>query len=110
MKNLLLLFVAIIFEVIATSSLKASEEFTKLWPSIITIVGYGLAFYFLSLTLRSIPMGIAYAMWSGIGIVLVSIVGVFVYNQKLDMPAVIGMALIVLGVVVINVFSKMGAH
>ncbi|MHC5310872.1 DMT family transporter [Myroides sp. LJL116] len=110
MKNLLLLFVAIIFEVIATSSLKASEEFTKLWPSIITIVGYGLAFYFLSLTLRSIPMGIAYAMWSGIGIVLVSIIGVFVYNQKLDMPAVIGMALIVLGVVVINVFSKMGAH
>lgn len=110
MKNLLLLFVAIIFEVIATSSLKASEEFTKLWPSIITVVGYGLAFYFLSLTLRSIPMGIAYAMWSGIGIVLVSIVGVLVYNQKLDMPAVIGMALIVLGVIVINVFSKMGAH
>ncbi len=109
MKNILLLVLAIICEVIATSSLKASQEFTKLFPSVITIVGYALAFYLLSLTLRSIPMGIAYAIWSGIGIVLVSVVGVVVYQQKLDLPAIIGMSLIVLGVVIINVFSKMQA-
>lgn len=106
----LMLLVAIIAEIIATSSLKASEGFTKLWPSIITVAGYGIAFYFLSLTLKSIPLGIAYAIWSGLGIVLVSIIGVLVYHQKLDLAAIIGLSLIVVGVVVLNVFSKSSVH
>jgi small multidrug resistance pump len=106
----LILLVAIVAEIIATSSLKASEGFTKVWPSIITVVGYGIAFYFLSLTLKSIPLGIAYAIWSGLGIVLVSIIGVLVYNQKLDLAAIIGLSLIVIGVVVLNLFSKSSVH
>jgi small multidrug resistance pump len=106
----LILLVAIVAEIIATSSLKASEGFTKVGPSIITVVGYGIAFYFLSLTLKSIPLGIAYAIWSGLGIVLVSIIGVLVYNQKLDLAAIIGLSLIVIGVVVLNVFSKSSVH
>ncbi|MGS4346885.1 DMT family transporter [Myroides odoratus] len=110
MKNFLFLFIAIISEVIATSALKASHEFTKIVPSIITIAMYGVAFYFLSLTLRSIPVGIAYAIWSGVGIVLVTVVAILVYGQKPDLPAIIGMAFIVLGVVIINLFSKMSAH
>jgi small multidrug resistance pump len=106
----LILLVAIVAEIIATSSLKASEGFTKVGPSIITVVGYGIAFYFLSLTLKSIPLGIAYAIWSGLGIVLVSIIGVLVFNQKLDLAAIIGLSLIVIGVVVLNVFSKSSVH
>jgi small multidrug resistance pump len=100
------LLIAIISEVAATSALRASGQFTKLWPSVIVVVGYGLAFYFMSLTLKSIPVGIAYAIWSGVGIVLVSVTGYFLYKQKLDLPAILGMGLIVLGVLVINLFSK----
>jgi small multidrug resistance pump len=92
--------------VAATSALRASNQFTRLWPSVIVVIGYGLAFYFMSLTLKSIPVGIAYAIWSGVGIVLISITGFLLYKQKLDMPAVLGMALIVAGVLVINLFSK----
>ena len=106
----LYLAVAIIAEVTATSALKASEEFTRLYPSIIVVVGYGLAFYFMTLVLRTIPVGITYAVWSGLGIVLVTLVGVMFYKQIPDMAAVIGMALIVSGVVVIFVFSKNIGH
>lgn len=110
MKNFLFLLVAIISEVIATSALKASHEFTKIIPSIVTVVMYAVAFYFLSLTLRTIPVGIAYAIWSGVGIVLVTIVAIVAYGQKPDLPAIIGMGFIILGVVIINLFSKMKAH
>lgn len=110
LKTYLFLFVAIVFEIIATSSLKASEQFSKLWPSVITIAGYLAAFYFLSLSLNKLNLGIAYAIWSGVGIVVISIVGLFLFKQKLDLPAIIGIALIVCGVVVINVFSKTTSH
>ena len=104
------LFVAILAEVIATSALKASEQFSKLIPSLIVIAGYMIAFYFLSLTLRTMQVGIAYALWSGVGIVLVSAAGYFLYQQKLDLPAILGISLIILGVIVINVFSKSASH
>ena len=104
------LFVAITAEVIATSALKASEQFSKLIPSLIVIAGYMIAFYFLSLTLRTMQVGIAYALWSGVGIVLVSAAGYFIYHQKLDLPAILGISLIILGVIVINVFSKSASH
>ncbi len=100
------LAIAIIAEVIATSALKASGEFTKLVPSIIVVTGYGVAFYFLALVLRTIPVGVAYAIWSGMGIVLITIVGSVFFKQIPDVPALIGMILIISGVVVINVFSK----
>lgn len=102
----LYLAIAIIAEVTATSALKASAEFTKLIPSIIVVVGYGLAFYFLTLVLRTIPIGITYAVWSGLGMVLVTVSGAILYKQIPDSPAIIGMGLIVLGVVVIHLFSK----
>ncbi len=106
----LYLSIAIISEVVATSTLKATEEFTRVWPSIVVVIGYALAFYFLTLTLRTIPIGIAYALWSGIGIVLVVIAGFILYNQSVDLAAVVGIGLIVLGVAVINVFSKTAMH
>ncbi len=102
--------IAIVCEVIATSALKASEEFSQLVPSIVVVVGYGVAFYCLSLTLRTIPVGIAYAIWSGVGIVLIALVGLFWFRQVLDLPAIIGMALIIAGVVVVNLFSKSVPH
>jgi small multidrug resistance pump len=110
MKNFLFLAIAIVFEIIATSALKKSEEFTKLIPSIITIVGYFGAFYFLSFAIRTIPIGIAYAIWSGVGIVLITIIGAVFFKQIPDLPAIIGLALILIGVIVINVFSKTTAH
>ena len=87
--NYAYLFVAILCEVIATSALKAAEGFTRLWPSVVVAVGYGLAFYFLSLTLRTIPVGVAYAVWSGIGIVLIALAGWVLYDQALDAPALV---------------------
>ncbi|SEN20174.1 small multidrug resistance pump [Duganella sp. CF517] len=110
MNKWLMLGIAIVAETIATSALKSSEGFSKLVPSAIVLVGYGVAFYFLSLTLRSIPVGIAYAVWSGVGIVLITAVGWAFFGQKMDAPALIGMALIIAGVVVMNVFSSAGAH
>jgi len=110
MKNLFFLGIAIIFEIIATSALKKSEQFTQIIPSIITIVGYFAAFYFLSFAIRTIPVGIAYAIWSGVGIVLITIIGAVFFKQIPDLPAIIGLALIMIGVVVINVFSKTTAH
>lgn len=102
----LVLGIAIVAETIATSAMKSSEGFTRIVPSMVVLVGYGIAFYFLSITLRTIPLGIAYAIWSGVGIVLITIVGWTVFGQKLDAPALIGIALIVAGVVTMNVFSN----
>ena len=106
----LYLAIAILAEVAATSALKASEEFTRLVPSLVVVVGYGVAFYFLTLVLRSIPVGVTYAIWAGVGIVLVALVGAVLYKQVPDIPAMIGIGLIVAGVVVINVFSKTVGH
>lgn len=102
----LYLSIAILAEVIGTSALKSAEGFTRLIPSVVVVIGYGLAFYFLSLTLKSIPVGIAYAIWSGVGIVLISLTGYFLYKQSLDLPAILGMSLIISGVIVLNLFSK----
>jgi len=108
--NYAYLFAAIISEVVATSALKAAEGFTRLWPSVIVILGYGIAFFCLSLTMRTIPIGIAYAIWSGVGIVLIALVGLLLYRQPLDAPVLIGMVLILAGVLVINLFSKTAGH
>ncbi|TYO99608.1 small multidrug resistance pump [Geothermobacter ehrlichii] len=106
----LYLAIAIISEVVATSALKATAEFTRLGPSLIVVAGYGLAFYFMTLTIRTIPVGITYAVWSGAGIVLVILAGILLYRQIPDLPAIIGMALIVAGVMVIHLFSKTVRH
>lgn len=100
------LAIAIVAEVIGTSALKASEEFTKLWPSILVVIGYGISFYCLSLVLKLIPIGIAYAIWAGVGIVLITVIGAVLFRQMLDVPALLGIALIVCGVTVINLFSR----
>lgn len=106
----LLLAVAIVAEVIATTAMKQSEGFSRLPWTIVTVVGYLIAFYFLSQTLRSIPTGVAYAIWSGVGIVLISAAAWAFQGQRLDLPAVVGMGLIISGVVVMNVFSKVTGH
>lgn len=106
----LYLAIAIVSEVIATSALKEVDGFTRWLPSLLVVAGYASAFYFLSLTLRFIPLGISYAIWSGAGIVLISLVGWFLYKQTLDAAALLGMALIVAGVAVINIFSKSITH
>jgi small multidrug resistance pump len=106
----MLLAAAIVAEVMATSALKSSDGFSRLWPSLLVVAGYGAAFFLLSLTLRAIPVGIAYAVWSGVGIVLIAVIAWLVHGQRLDAPAVLGMALIVAGVVVLNVFSKALVH
>ena len=106
----LYLSVAIVAEVIATSALKASDGFSRPLPSTLVLVGYGIAFYFLSLVLKTVPVGVAYAIWSGAGIVLIALVGWLVLKQTLDAPAVAGMALIVAGVAVIQLFSRSAAH
>ncbi len=106
MQHWIFLALAIISEVIATSFLKAAEGFTRLWPSLVVVIGYLLAFYLLSLTLRTIPVGVAYAIWSGVGIVLIALSGWLFLGQSLDLPALIGLALIIVGVVVINFFSN----
>lgn len=110
MHHWILLAIAIVSEVIATSCLKAAEGFTRFWPSIVVVAGYLLAFYLLSLTLKTIPVGVAYAIWSGAGIVLIALSGWLFLGQALDTPAVIGLSLIVAGVFVINVFSRSIAH
>ena len=106
----LYLAIAIVAEVTATSFLKSTEGFTKLWPSIVVVLGYAAAFYFLSLTLRTMSVGIVYAIWCGVGIVLVALIAWLIFGQKLDLPAVLGMALIIAGVAVINVFSASVRH
>lgn len=101
---------AIILEVIATSALNASNGMTRLVPAVLTVVGYGAAFYLLSLTLRTVPVGVAYAIWSGAGIVLISLIGLFWFRQSLDLAALAGMALIIAGVIVIYAFSDTAGH
>ncbi|MBE1159007.1 DMT family transporter [Dyella acidiphila] len=110
MQAWLTLGLAILAEVIATSALKASNGFSALLPSVVVIAGYGVAFFCLSLTLRQLPLGIAYAVWSGAGTALIALIGVVIYKQRLDLPAMLGIALIVAGVLVLNLFSKSGAH
>ncbi|ECD2298030.1 QacE family quaternary ammonium compound efflux SMR transporter [Salmonella enterica subsp. enterica] len=109
------LFIAIVVEVIATISLKLSDSFTRLVPSLVTIIGYCIAFWCLTIPMRTIPMrtipaGIIYAIWSGVGIVLIGLIGWLFLGQKLDVPAIIGMLLIICGVIVINLFSKSVSH
>jgi small multidrug resistance pump len=108
--NWLYLAIAIVLEVIATSALKASDGFTRLLPSLVVVVGYSAAFYTLSLTLRTMPVGVVYAVWSGVGVVLITLVGWLWFKQELDIPAFIGIALISSGVVVLNFFSKSVSH
>jgi multidrug transporter EmrE-like cation transporter len=110
MTKWLFLSVAILAEVVATSALRSSEGFSKLVPSVVVLLGYGATFYFLSLALRSIPVGISYAVWAGMGIVLIAIVGWGLHGQKFDAWGVVGMSLILSGVVVLNVLSKSGGH
>ncbi len=104
------LAVAIVAEVIGTTSLKASDEFTRLVPSLVVVIAYSVSFYCLSTVVRSIPVGITYAIWSGLGVVLVAIAGAVVYNEIPDAPAILGMALILVGLVVMNVFSSTVGH
>jgi len=108
--HFLYLAIAIVAEVTATSFMKSSEGFTKLVPSLVMVVGYAVAFYFLSLTLRTLPTGVAYAIWSGAGVVLIAAIAWIFQGQKLDLAAIIGMGLIVTGVIVLNLFSKSTAH
>jgi small multidrug resistance pump len=109
-KHWLFLALAIVAEGVATTSLKASDGFQKPGPSLLGVVGYGLAYFFLSQTIKVIPVGITYAVWSGIGIVLVSFSSWLLYGQKLDQPALLGIGLILAGVLVINLFSRTGSH
>lgn len=110
LKYWLFLLAAIISEVTATSSLKASAGFTKIMPSVVVVVGYALSFYFLSLVLKAIPIGIAYAVWAGLGIVLLAVVGWMVFGQASDAPALLGMALILAGIIIMNIFSNTVSH
>ncbi|GES46589.1 small multidrug resistance pump [Rhizobium sp. ERR 922] len=105
-----MLLVAIVLEVIGTTALQMSQQFTRLGPTVVLVVCYAAAFYCLSVTLRVIPVGIAYAIWSALGIVLISMVGVVLFRQKLDLAAIIGLALIIVGVLVVNLFSKSVSH
>ncbi|MBL4749558.1 MAG: QacE family quaternary ammonium compound efflux SMR transporter [Amylibacter sp.] len=104
------LIIAVICETFGTACLKASNEFTKLWPSLGVIIGFAGAFYFLSLTLRTMPIGIVYAIWSGLGIILITLIGLLFFKQSLDMAAYIGMGFILLGVIIINMFSNSSTH
>lgn len=110
MQQWIFLSIAIVSEVAATSALKGCEGFTRLWPSVIVLVGYGAALFFLSLTLKTIPVGVVYAIWSGVGIALIALVAWVFFGQSLDVPAIVGLLLIVAGVVVLNVFSTTVPH
>lgn len=104
------LLLAIVAEVVATSALKASDGFTRPWPSVVVVLGYGVSFYCLSLVLKTIPVGITYAVWSGLGIVLITLAAWWLYGQTIDTAGLVGMGLILAGVVVLNVFSTSGGH
>ena len=106
----LYLSIAIVAEVVATSALNASQGFTRLWPSVTTVLGYCVAFYALSQTLRTIPMGIAYAVWAGVGIVLIALVGALFFKQPPDLPAMLGMGFIIAGVVLVTLVSSTASH
>lgn len=101
----LYLLVAVLAETIGTTALQASQQFSRFWPSVIVVVAYGISFYLLALTLRFLPVGIVYALWSGLGIILIALIGFAVFGQRLDLPAVVGLALIIAGIFVIHMFS-----
>ncbi len=106
----LILLLAVIAETIATTALQASHQFTRLGPSLVVLVGYAISFFLLSMTLRVLPVGITYAIWSGLGIVLISLIAFVLFGQKLDMPAILGLGMIIGGILVINVFSNSVSH
>ena len=110
MKTALILFLAILSEVIATTALKLADGFTKMVPSVIVVIGYGTSFYLLSISLKVIPIGLAYAIWSGVGIVLTVIAGILIWRETLDWARKIGTIFIILGILVIDLFSKVKAH
>ena len=109
-KTYLILLLAVAAETIGTSALQASQQFSKFLPSVLVVVAYGLSFWLLSMTLKTMPVGVVYALWSGLGIVLIAIIGYVVFGQRLDWPAVLGIAMILAGIVVINLFSKTAGH
>ncbi len=109
-KAYLILLLAVVAETIGTSALQASQQFTRLWPSVLVVIGYGFAFYLMGLTLKVMPVGIVYAIWSGLGIVLIAIIGFIVFGQKLDWPAVVGLAMILTGILIIHLFSRTAGH
>ncbi len=104
------LFFAILTETIGTTALQASNQFTRFWPSVIVVVGYALSFYLLALTLKFMPVGIVYAIWSGLGIVMIAAIGFVVFGQRLDMPAIFGLSLILVGILIIHLFSNAATH
>lgn len=106
----IILVLAIVAETIGTTALQASQQFTRLWPSVIVVLGYAISFYLLALTLRYMPVGIVYAIWSGLGIVFIAVIGFAVFGQRLDLPAVLGMTMILLGILVIHLFSNSAPH
>lgn len=110
MKYWIYLLIAILFEVMATSALKASAGFTRLWPSIMVVVGYAISFFAMSLALEAIPVGIAYAIWSGIGIILITAIAWVLYGQQLDIWAMVGIGFIIIGVIILNLLSKVEVH
>ncbi|EKE87659.1 DMT family transporter [Idiomarina xiamenensis] len=110
MKNWIFLSIAIVGEVIATTALKSTHGFTKLIPSIVVLLGYAISFYFLSLSLKSIPVGIAYAVWAGLGVVLVTFIAWLIYGQKMDVWSFVGVGLIIAGVAILNLLSKVSVH
>ena len=109
-KTYLILLLAVVAETIGTSALQASQQFSRLLPSVVVVLAYGVSFWLLSLTLKTLPVGVVYALWSGLGIVLIAIIGYLVFGQKLDWPAVLGIAMILAGILVINLFSKTAGH
>ncbi|MGR3623043.1 SMR family transporter [Pseudophaeobacter sp.] len=104
------LVLAIITETIGTSALQASQQFTRFWPSVLVLIAYALSFYLMALTLKFMPVGIVYAIWSGLGIVFIAMIGLLAFGQRLDLPAVLGLGLIILGVLVIHLFSQSAGH
>ncbi|MBA85203.1 SMR family transporter [Thalassobius sp. S69A] len=110
MQTYLILFLAIAAETIGTTALQASQQFSRLWPSVLVVVAYGVSFWLLSLALKVMPVGIVYAIWSGLGIVLIALIGLAVFGQRLDLPAILGMGLILCGILVIHLFSNASPH
>ncbi|MBK0326595.1 QacE family quaternary ammonium compound efflux SMR transporter [Rhodobacteraceae bacterium F11138] len=104
------LVLAVIAETIGTTALQASQQFSRFWPSCVVVVAYGVAFYLLAAALRFMPVGIAYAIWSGLGIIFIAIIGFTVFGQKLDVPAIIGLVLIIAGILIIHLFSATSGH
>jgi len=104
------LFLAVMAETIGTTALQASQQFSRLWPSVIVVVAYALSFYLLSITLKSMPVGVVYALWSGLGIILIACIGFVVFGQRLDLPAILGLGMIIGGIVVIQLFSNATPH